>query len=369
MTEQPASHRFLSGEENPVPQPHQDDPFIRGLWYVAMPSRELKPGKMVAKTLLGDPILFARRSDGSVFAIRDLCPHRGIPLRFGRFDGQTISCGYHGWRFDGAGRCVEIPSLVDQSQANVARISCGAYPCADRQGLIWIFMPDAAVPADAAPDAPEPFPDFEDDAPKAAVTLLYESDYDNAAFGMMDPAHIAYVHSAWWLKRTEATLKIKEKAFEPADRGWRMAPHPIRNVTPFHRLLGRDVRTEIIIRLPGFRIERVFGERHQLLNLLAITPIDGKRTQMFQALWWSMPWLDFMAPLVRAGARRFLSQDGDIIVKQNVGLAYNPRQMLVADADAQMKWWLRLKHEWRAHRREGRPFANPVKAKTLRFRS
>jgi phenylpropionate dioxygenase-like ring-hydroxylating dioxygenase large terminal subunit len=51
---------------------------------------------MAARTLLGEPVLLARRLDGSMFALRDLCPHRGIPLRFGRFDGDTVQRGYHG---------------------------------------------------------------------------------------------------------------------------------------------------------------------------------------------------------------------------------------------------------------------------------
>lgn len=357
-------------EDNPVPQPREDDPFVRGTWHVAMAASALGRGRMLARTFFGEPILFARRDDGSVFAIKDLCPHRGIPLRYGRFDGDTVQCCYHGWRFDGAGRCVHLPSLSDQAQVDLQRIRCGAYPCAERQGLIWIYLRHAGETEDADPPPPEPFPDFEDDAPKAAISLTYETDFDNAAFGMFDPAHIAFVHSAWWMpKKMAAELPLKEKTFEPFGLGWRMATHPIRKITPFHRLLGRRVETEITIRLPGFRIERVFGERHRLVNLLAITPIDAGRTQMFQALWWSMPGLDWAGPMVRAGARRFLNQDAAVIEKHNVGLAFNPTQMLIADADAQTKWWLRVKREWRASRAEGRAFENPLKPQTLRYRS
>lgn len=362
-----ASSRLHAAAPNPEPQPPQRDPFLRGAWYVLAEARSLKRGQMMARTFLGEPVLLARKTDGDVFALRDLCPHRGIPLRYGRFDGRTVQCGYHGWRFDGAGACVEIPSLRDVQQVDVGRIQCGAYACVERQGLIWAYFPDPAAAEDAP--APPPFPDIGDMAPKASVTLLYESDIDNVAFGIMDPAHIPFVHRAWWLRRSAATLHNKEKHFEPSGLGWRMITHPIRNVTPFHRMLGRNLRTEISISLPGFRIERIFGERHKILNVLAITPIDAHSTQMFQAIWWTMKGLDWTAPLVRAGGRRFLAQDGDIIIKQNEGLKHNPGQMLVADADAQMKWWLLLKDEWRDHRRQSRPFNNPVKARTLRFRS
>ncbi|MEO1774453.1 MAG: aromatic ring-hydroxylating dioxygenase subunit alpha [Pseudomonadota bacterium] len=356
-------------EDNPVPQPAQEDPFVRGAWYVALPSAALKPGKMAGREFFGEPILFARRRDGQVFALKDLCPHRGIPLRFGRFDGDTVQCGYHGWRFGQDGVCTLIPSLLAEQNVDVSRIECATWPVAERQGLIWIFLADEAVSADRTPAPPPPLPDVEDRAPQAAVALHYRSDFDNAAFGMMDPAHIPFVHRAWWMRRNEATLRDKAKVFEPAPLGWRMAMHPIRNVTPFHRLLGANVRTEITLQIPGLRIERIIGDRHAILNLLAITPMDGRNTQMLQALWWTMPGLDWMAPLVRSAARRFLEQDGDIIVKQNEGLKYDPPQMLVTDADAQMKWWLRVKREWRDHRHEQRDFVNPVRPRTLRFRS
>ena len=56
---------------------------LRGLWYVALPGAELRPGRMVHKTLLGEPLLIGRGRGNRVFALRDICPHRGIPLHYG----------------------------------------------------------------------------------------------------------------------------------------------------------------------------------------------------------------------------------------------------------------------------------------------
>ena len=101
---------------------------LRGLWYVALPGADLRPGRVVPKVLLGEPLVIGRRRDGRVFALRDACPHRGIPLHYGRFDGETIACCYHGWRFDTAGTCVEIPSLREGQEIDLARIRCEHYP-------------------------------------------------------------------------------------------------------------------------------------------------------------------------------------------------------------------------------------------------
>ena len=46
-----------------------------------------------------------------------------------------------------------------------------------------------------------------------------------------------------------------------------------------------------------------------------------------------------------------------------------PKLMLVNDADTQARWWKRIKDEWIDAGRENRPFANPLKPMTLRWRS
>ena len=43
--------------------------------------------------------------------------------------------------------------------------------------------------------------------------------------------------------------------------------------------------------------------------------------------------------------------------------------MPVDDADRQAKWYYRLKKEWTSSRKENRPFVNPVKERTLRWRT
>src|SRR4029077_7073004 len=160
---------------------------VRGLWYVALLGADVRPGRMVHKTLLGEPVLIGRGRDGRVFALRDICPHRGIPLHYGRFDGDTIACCYHGWRFDRSGGCIEIPSLRERQEVALAKIRCGTYPCVEQQGLVWIYFPRPDK-AETEPARPPRMPVFSDDArPAAAVMQPFPCSTDHAAFGLMDP--------------------------------------------------------------------------------------------------------------------------------------------------------------------------------------
>jgi nitrite reductase/ring-hydroxylating ferredoxin subunit len=38
--------------------------------------------------------------DGHYFAIDNDCPHRGGPLGEGDVEGRTVTCPWHGWRWD-----------------------------------------------------------------------------------------------------------------------------------------------------------------------------------------------------------------------------------------------------------------------------
>ena len=65
----------------------------------------------------------------------------------------------------------------------------------------------------------------------------------------------------------------------------------------------------------------------------------------------------------------FLGQDRDAVNAQQVGLAYDPKLMLIHDSDVQAKWYFALKRAWTKHRETGEDFKNPVKPATLRWRS
>ena len=92
-----------------------DTALIYNDWYPAMRSDALRGRKMSTAMLLGIPLVLGRKDNGSLFAMRDTCPHRGIPLSCGWFDGNAVTCKYHGWVFEPeSGQCMEIPSLTSQ---------------------------------------------------------------------------------------------------------------------------------------------------------------------------------------------------------------------------------------------------------------
>lgn len=343
--------------------------FLRDLWWFAAVGSELKPGKLQRYELLGEPVLLGRDTAGKVFALRDICPHRAAPLSAGRLVGETVECPYHGWRFRAAdGVCAAIPSLVEGQDTDTERIRVRRYPAAESQGLVFVWMPsDPRFTGE--PDTPPPsFPGAVGGAPKLVERMEFAAHIDHAVVGLMDPAHGPYVHAQWWWRSSHQLLE-KAKAFEPRPFGFAMARHAPSKNSRAYRILGGAPATEITFALPGYRWEHIEVGDKQVLALTCLTPLDERRTRITQIMWSDHWAFGVLKPFIRAGAVRFLHQDGDMVNLQNQGLKYDPALIWIDDSDRQAKWYQQLKREWVVSRAEGRPFVNPVEATTLRWRS
>jgi phenylpropionate dioxygenase-like ring-hydroxylating dioxygenase large terminal subunit len=348
---------------------------LRDLWYFAATSAELKRGALFRREILGEPVLLGRDGQGRAFALRDICPHRAVPLSAGKVmetDGvETVECPYHGWRYGTQdGVCKLIPSLVEGQDYDASRIRVRHFPTHEAHGIVLVFVSADARFAGAAPPVPA-FGLGDLREPKFVVERIFAASMDNAVVGLMDPAHVPYVHNQWWWRPPSTGKKLKEKAFEPRERGWAIARHaPSGNSLAYRMLFGGAVTTEIQFMLPGFRWEVVENNRARLFTLTCLTPENENSTRITQVTYWSNALLlDAIKPILIPAAREFLDQDGRMVDLQNEGLRYSPNMLWIDDIDVQAKWYLKLKKEWRAAREEGRDFVNPIEPTILRWMS
>lgn len=349
-----------------------DGVFVREHWYYALPSTALKPGEMVHRTILGEPVLIGRGSDGAVFAICDTCPHRGTLLSRGAFNGREVQCPYHGWRFRTDGQCTAIPSQTETQKPQAADIRAKTYAVREQQGNIWVFMGGNAGAAKSdLPPVPE-VPALGDHF-QLHVSMRFACNIDLAVIGLMDPAHGAFVHrSKVW--RSEDSIYDKQKAFSPLPEaeglGWRMDRHTAsRNSRAYQLFMGSAPETEITYRIPSVRTEHAQTKKYGYCGLTACTPVNAQETDVHHVMYWNVPGGALLRPLVRRMALRFLDQDRRAVMAMQEGLAFDPPTMLVQDADTQTRWYYRLKHEALAAQAEARAPQNPIKPVTLSWRS
>jgi phenylpropionate dioxygenase-like ring-hydroxylating dioxygenase large terminal subunit len=173
--------------------PRQDlisGPYLRNAWYVAAWSDDIADQQLVARTIMDEPIVLYRRTDGSVAAIEDRCPHRFAPLHMGKIvGGDRIQCAYHGLEFDGTGACVHNPHGTKNIPSR-ARVK--SYPVIERHKAVWIWM--GAAPADAK------VPDFRvlDNVPELHATkrdsIVIKANYQLIIDNLLDLSHTSYLH-------------------------------------------------------------------------------------------------------------------------------------------------------------------------------
>ena len=162
---------------------------LRQYWIPALTSRELPEpdGAPVRVRLLGENLVAVRVTSGAVGLLQNHCPHRGASLVFGRNEGEGLRCVYHGWKFDVAGRCVDMPSEPPESHF-LSKVRATAYPCVERNGVVWAYLGPRATPP--------PLPDVEPNlsAGCAVQTVMRECNWMQALEGDVDTSHLGFLH-------------------------------------------------------------------------------------------------------------------------------------------------------------------------------
>jgi vanillate O-demethylase monooxygenase subunit len=165
--------------------------YLRNAWYVAAWSDDLADGQLLGRTILKQPVVLYRTSDGNVAALDDRCPHRFAPLHMGKvLPGDRVQCPYHGLEFDPSGACVLNPH---GNKHIPPRARVRSYPVTEKHKAIWIWMGDK--PAD-----PSKVPDFSvlDNVPEMHATqrdrITIRANYELIIDNLLDLSHTSYLH-------------------------------------------------------------------------------------------------------------------------------------------------------------------------------
>jgi phenylpropionate dioxygenase-like ring-hydroxylating dioxygenase large terminal subunit len=90
---------------------------------------------------------------GEVSAFPARCPHRLVPLATATVTGGRLQCPAHGWRFDGEGRCADIPSLGPEGTPPPRADLATPWAVEERHGWVWVAPDRTPVPSPPRPAA------------------------------------------------------------------------------------------------------------------------------------------------------------------------------------------------------------------------
>ena len=188
---------MLSQEENDIltktgPGTPGGDYFRRYWLPVVMASEVPSPDcAPVRVRIMGEDLIAFRDTHGRVGLVDEMCPHRRASLFWGRNEECGLRCVYHGWKFDVAGDCVDMPNEPPEyGFQNKVRIT--AYPTHEQGGVVWAYMgPPGHVPQ---------MPKLEWSRLPASHCYVskrfQETNYLQAIEGGIDSSHSNFLHAS-----------------------------------------------------------------------------------------------------------------------------------------------------------------------------
>ncbi len=232
-------------------------------WYqVAFPG-DLAPGEVTALDYWGRELVLWRDTAGAFHLQDAFCPHLGAHLAYGgRVDGDLLTCPFHGWKFDGAGACTNIP----YSQRTNRKARVRTYPIVERNGFVlaW-YHPFEEPPKWEIPVIEEigdpAWTDFY--ASSYVIRTIPQEMSENGA----DPAHFQFVHG------TETVAEL-EKYDTDGPCSVMLSKQTF--VTPRG---ATDGRIDVYNYGPGFS-KVWFSGIVDAINIATTTPIDEDTTQV-----------------------------------------------------------------------------------------
>ena len=264
------------------------DRFLRQCWYVAGFGHEIAD-KLLARTILGEPVLLYRTAGGQAVAMQDRCPHRAVPLSRGQLMGDEVRCSYHGLRFGPDGACRDVPCQPHIPQS----LRVATFGVAERHGLCWIWMGEASRADEAL------IPDVHWlDHPQWAACSGYHhirANYQLLNDNLLDLSHESYLHEATIGNEAVARAPVSTQQVEGTVRVHR----EIRDCDPppfYAKTSGRSTRIHrwhtTIFRPPSFNLiengshpvdqDRSTALQRRIIHLA--TPETASSTHYFWAI-------------------------------------------------------------------------------------
>jgi len=138
--------------------------------------------------LLGEDLVLFRDRRGRLGLIEEQCPHRRASFLHGIPTEDGIRCPYHGWEFNGHGKCLSQPNEPDNPKFR-ERVCTTAYPVEVMGGLVWAYLGPAPRPL---------LPRFDGFVAEGAVRMMGRAllpvNWLQIMENSMDPIHTEWLH-------------------------------------------------------------------------------------------------------------------------------------------------------------------------------
>jgi 5,5'-dehydrodivanillate O-demethylase len=161
---------------------------LRSFWQPIARSETVLMSRARAIRVMGEDLTIYRGESGKPYLVAGRCAHRRTLLQTGWVEGEQIRCMYHGWRYDGTGRCTEIPAEKD---ARPDEIRIEGYPLHEYYGLVFAYMGEGP-----APEFQLPRKHFLEEPDRHIVSReqVWDCNWFQQVENSLDALHVSFVH-------------------------------------------------------------------------------------------------------------------------------------------------------------------------------
>ncbi|WP_193392937.1 Rieske 2Fe-2S domain-containing protein [Gordonia phthalatica] len=167
--------------------------FARG-WHCIGLVDEYNDGETHSLEIFGTKLVVWADRQGDVHTLDAFCRHMGADLSMGTVKGDNVACAFHGWEWNGKGRCASVPYAKRHPKLAKTR----TWPTMVRNGQVFVYNdPEGNPPSDdiVIPELAE-FGSDEWTGWTWNKIVIEGSNCREIIDNVVDMAHFFYVHYA-----------------------------------------------------------------------------------------------------------------------------------------------------------------------------
>ncbi len=300
--------------------------WVNDAWWVIEDASRVR-GSPRGITRFGERLVLFRDAQSALCCLPARCPHRGADLSRGRVVSGAIECPYHGFRFEGGGRCVATP--CEGSERSIP-LRLDARPLLVREafGLVWLWRGD--------PSRATEIPWFDalprETSRSSSAEMTWRATLSRTVEAMMDIHHLPIAHRSVGTGITGTRLDPFEAR---AEQG-------VIRTAGILRREGASAGTRIAIDV------RFPSQIHLVLSpstpaFVACTPIDETHTWIVTRYWVDVPVLGALLAWLALRFELGLVQPDDQRIAEDADpVTPDLETMCAVRADAGIVLWHRM---------------------------
>ena len=237
---------------------------LRRYWH-PVGCTELVTSKPTRTKVLGEELMLYRGENGKAVLMQLRCAHRSLALDYGRIEGNSIRCPYHGWLYDQTGQCMAQPAEPDGSGFK-EKVKLKTYPVQEVSGLIFAYMGPAPAPVLPLYDVLR-----KEGGAKGVQMRNVNANWFNAIENIVDISHLAWLHGY-----TFPAYGAKKVEYH-----WDRKPYGADNVMTVDGVADSHISCYVYPNVNRFTAPPVDGSNETIHSMIFRVPIDDANTMQY----------------------------------------------------------------------------------------